>query len=100
MLRACAPPADAEYLAALGRVAAWRVEHGDLALLDADAAELLRYRAPSPVGSWKATAFLQGSAVASPLRGTEVTALFDERGTLSGSAGCNAYRATYRTDGA
>jgi heat shock protein HslJ len=44
---ACAPPADAverEYLAALGRVAAWRTETGELALVDANGAELLRYR--------------------------------------------------------
>ncbi len=31
--------------------------------------------------------------------GTEITAIFDEAGTLSGSAGCNGYSASYVTDG-
>lgn len=45
---ACRPPADAverEYVAALERVAGWRLEDGQLVLLDADDGELLRYDA-------------------------------------------------------
>jgi heat shock protein HslJ len=98
---ACAPPADAverEYVAALGRVTAWRLENGDLALVDADRAEVLRYEAATPVGSWQATGIRQADAVVSPIPGTEITASFDEAGTLSGSAGCNSYTATYTTD--
>ena len=37
-----------------------------------------------------------GSAVASPVPGTSVTLVFDDDGTLSGSAGCNAYSAPYQ----
>jgi heat shock protein HslJ len=47
---ACEPPADAvehEYLTALEQVAAWRLEDGELVLLDAGDAELLRY-GPGP----------------------------------------------------
>ena len=98
---ACPPPADAverEYVAALGRVAAWRSENGELALLDADENEVLRYVAATPVGSWQATGFLQDDAVKSTISGTEITATFDASGGLSGSAGCNTYRATYTTD--
>ena len=94
----CPPPGDAverAYVAALDRVASWRSENDDLVLLDADEEEVLRYRAATPVGSWQATAFLQGDAVQSVLLGTEITASFDEGGELSGSAGCNAYRASY-----
>ena len=43
---ACAPPAgeiETAYLAALERVAAWRVEDGELVLQDDGGAELLRY---------------------------------------------------------
>jgi heat shock protein HslJ len=69
-----------------------------LALLDADDVELLRYRAATPVGSWRATGFLQGGAFTTLLAGTEITASFDESGTLSGSAGCNAYGASYTTE--
>ncbi len=99
---ACPPPADAverKYLAALERVAGWRLVDDELALDDGDSDELLRFREPSPAGAWQATAFLQRDAVSSPLPGTEVSAVFGEDGTLTGSAGCNTYRATYTTDG-
>jgi heat shock protein HslJ len=81
---ACAPPADAverAYLEALGRVATWRSEKGELALLDADETEVLRYRAATPVGSWQATGLLQGNAFTTLLAGSEITASFDEDGT-------------------
>jgi heat shock protein HslJ len=97
---ACPPPADAverEYLDALGRVAGWRLENQDLLLLDSDGAELLRYRAATPVGDWHATVIQTGLALVSPLPGTEVTARFAADGTLTGSAGCNTYRTTYTT---
>jgi heat shock protein HslJ len=94
---ACGPPGDAverEYTAALGRVAAWRVDGSELVLLDGDGEELLRF----PAGDWTATSFLQGDAITSTIIGTEVTASFADDGTLSGSAGCNPYRTTYTTD--
>lgn len=98
---ACPPPGDEverEYLAALERAAVWRSEEMELALLDADETEVLRYRAATPLGSWQATGILQADAVASPVAGTEITATFSEDGTLSGSAGCNTYNASYTTD--
>jgi len=98
---ACPPPADAvesAYLAALGRVAEWRTDVEELLLLDVDGAELLRFRGATPVGDWEATAVLSGNAFASPLPGTRITATFAEDGTLVGSAGCNTYRTTYRTE--
>jgi len=101
-LMACPPPSDEverEYLAALERVAEWRVEGAELVLADGDGEELLRFRKASPAGEWEATSFLRRDAVASPLPGTEVTADFGDDGELTGSAGCNTYRATYTTDG-
>jgi heat shock protein HslJ len=98
---ACPPPADAverAYLDALGRVTGWGSEGDELVLLDVDGAELLRYTAATPVGDWQATAIQTGTALASPLLGTEVTAKFSADGMLTGSAGCNTYRATYTTD--
>ncbi len=95
---ACAPPADKverEYLAALDRVAGWHRAGDELVLSDADGNELLRFAPPSVRGAWVATTFLQRDAVASPLPGTRVTAEFGPDGTLAGSAGCNAYHATY-----
>ena len=98
---ACPPPADAverAYVDALERVAGWRSDGAELVLLDEDGAELLRYAAASPVGDWEATAFQTGTALASPLPGTEITATFADDGTLTGSAGCNSYTTTYTTE--
>lgn len=97
---ACEPPfaaAERRFLAALDRVAGWETAGGELVLSDADGNELLRFAEPSPEGSWTATMFRQRDAVSSPLPETEVTAVFDG-GTLTGSAGCNTYRATYTVD--
>ena len=98
---ACLPPGDAverEYVAALERVAAWDVEDDELVLHDGDHEEVLRFAVATPVGTWEATGILQGSAVSSPIAGTEITASFAESGALTGSAGCNTYTATYTTD--
>jgi heat shock protein HslJ len=97
----CPPPADEveqTSMEALQGTAGWRLEGEELVLVDADDAELLRYRPASPEGSWVATGVLQGDAFTSILIGSEITATFTD-GTLSGSAGCNTYNASYTTDG-
>ncbi len=97
----CPPPAgdvETAFVAALERVAGWRVEDDELALFDENDDELLRFEAATPAGSWHATGILRADAVTSPIAGTEITATFSEAGELSGSAGCNTYRATYTTD--
>jgi heat shock protein HslJ len=96
---ACTGAADAverAFLAALKDVAAWRIERDQLVLLGDGGAELLRFRVPTPTGTWTATAILAGDAVSSPLAGTEMTATFADDGKLTGSAGCNRYTTTYR----
>jgi heat shock protein HslJ len=98
---ACVPPSDTverAYLAALGKVARWRMDGSSLVLLDGEENELLRYDAASPVGSWEATVIQTGFALTSPLPGTKVTATFADDGTLTGSAGCNTYRTSFTTD--
>jgi heat shock protein HslJ len=90
---------EKRFLEVLPQVEGWRMDGEQLVLADSGGAELLRYRAPSPAGAWTATAFLQGDGVSSPLPGTEVTATFADDGTLTGSSGCNDYRATYTADG-
>ena len=98
---ACAPPADAierAYLEAFGRVTAWRLDDETLVLVGEDDAGLLRYDAARPVGTWQATGLLRGDAFESPVAGAELTATFGADGSLSGSSGCNTYRATYTTD--
>jgi heat shock protein HslJ len=96
-LKGCPPPADEverAYLAALARVSGWRAEGDELVLLT-DGAPGLRFRAASTVGSWTVTSLVHGDALTSPIPGTELTATFAEDGTLSGSAGCNGYTASY-----
>lgn len=98
---ACAPPADRieqSYLAALGRVAGWRLDREELVLSDADDAELLRYAPATPVGEWEVTGLLRGDASVSPLAGTTLTARFGEDGSLSGSSGCNSYTTSFTID--
>ena len=95
---ACRPPADAverAFLDALGRVASWRVEDGELVLLDADGGEQLRFAAASPVGTWSASMFRLPDSVSSLIEGTRITATFASDGALTGSAGCNDYTTTY-----
>jgi heat shock protein HslJ len=77
------------------QVAQWRMDGAELVLLDDGAVELLRYRESSALGEWEVTAFLKGSAVASPLPGTSITATFTEGGKLTGSAGCNRNTASF-----
>jgi heat shock protein HslJ len=84
------------FTAALGQVAAWRVDD-ELVLLDADDAELLRFTPASAAGDWVVTAFRQPDSVSSPLPGTKLTATFAD-GKLSGNAGCNPYTTTYRAE--
>jgi heat shock protein HslJ len=95
---ACPEPetaVEAEFLAALERVAAWRADGDELVLADSEGAELLRFHEPSLSGDWVATMFLQPDAVVSVLEGTEITATFGADGTLRGSGGCNNYTASY-----
>ena len=67
--------------------------------VDADDSEALRYRAATPFGDWEVTSFLDGDALASPLPGTSITASFAADETLTGSAGCNRYSASFTIGG-
>jgi len=101
-LLACAPPLDAverAFVAALERVAGWRVAGGELALLDATGEELLRFAPASLAGKWVVTAFRRDGEVTSVLADTEITLALADDGTLVGSGGCNVYRATYAVAG-
>jgi heat shock protein HslJ len=99
----CPPPAsdvETAFLTSLESVASWRVEDDELALVDADDEELLRFGVATPVGSWLATGFLNGDAFTSLLAGTEITATFSEEDEVGGSSGCNTYTATSEADAA
>ena len=105
-LMACPDPAgtaEAAYLAALATVASYVVDGNSLTLSDASGNAVLVYSyagLPTVEGAWLVTGFNNGSAVTSPVLGSELTADFAPDGTVSGSAGCNHFSAAYATDGA
>jgi heat shock protein HslJ len=91
------------YLAALGGAASYLVEGDRLEIADSAGLTVLVFavREPAPLTgtTWQMTSYNNGrEAVVSPLRGTEITALFGEDGSLTGSAGCNSYATTYELD--
>ena len=86
------------FLAKLDKVRKWHATAKELVLSDGSGSELLRFEPGSLVGDWQVTSFHQGNAIKSTINGTHLTAKFDDAGSLSGSAGCNEYHATYTTD--
>lgn len=95
---------EAEYLAALGRAASYKVSDNQLQVSGEDGAVLLTYAAleakPLAGTNWGLMTYNNGKgAVTSALAGTDITAVFGDGGNLSGSAGCNSYNANYEVDG-
>ena len=92
---------EAAYLTALASVDTWSIDDEVLTLSSGDA-ELLRYEAISQDlagSSWDLIAYNNGTGgFQSTVIDVPVTALFDEDGTLSGSAGCNSYTGSWETD--
>lgn len=105
--KACAPPLDGQetaVLAALPKTASFTDTNGTLTLIDASGATLLTYGHQEGGGlvgpAWEVTGINNGKqAVASPVPGSTVTATFAADGTVSGSAGCNAYTASCTLSG-
>ncbi len=104
----CAPEAimlqETAYLATLNSVAAYEITDGQLLLKNAAGEAVLLFtvdEAPALTGvTWNLTSYNNGKeAMVSVILGSEITARFDEEGTLSGSAGCNSYSAGYETEG-
>jgi heat shock protein HslJ len=103
---ACAEPLmqqAAAFMRVLSEASGYQRDTRRLALLDADGKELAVFDAQSrELGgtSWIVTGYNNGKqAVVSVAKGSELTAVFNSDGTLSGSAGCNTYTATYETSG-
>jgi heat shock protein HslJ len=90
---------EAVVMERLGQVAGFSVTAEELLLTDASGETLLRYvPAPTTVaGNWLATGYLKadGSAFVSVILDTEVTAAFQQDGTVAGSSGCNTYTGPY-----
>jgi len=92
------------YLTALGRAASYKIEDDRLEISDAGGQTVLVFGLAEPVPltgtTWQALHYFDGQdALVSALLGTEIVAVFDEGGKVSGSAGCNQYTASYEADG-
>ncbi len=95
---------ESAYFAALESAATYTVGDNQLVFNNADGQTVLTYMATEPLSlagqTWIMTFYNNGKGGAvSALAGVNVTADFDEKGNLSGSAGCNNYSSTYETDG-
>jgi len=92
------------YLAALGNVTSYAVTDEQLTLANDAGEPILTFAPREPMTltgtDWKAIGYNNGKqAVVSLITDTEITAVFDKGGKLTGNAGCNNYTATYEVDG-
>jgi heat shock protein HslJ len=92
------------YLEALGGSTSFSIEQEQLLMENDSGQAVLVYQVAEPkslTGSlWQVLSFNNGQeAVVSVINGTEISAIFDEEGRLSGSAGCNNYSAPYEVEG-
>jgi heat shock protein HslJ len=93
---------ETAFLANLGNVASYDIVNNQLQLIDAEGNTILVFNVEESIPlvgtDWTVTGYNNGQeAVVSILADTEMTALFDENGLVSGSAGCNNYRASFET---
>jgi heat shock protein HslJ len=95
---------EGAYLSALEAASTYAVEGKQLSLFDSQGQVLLGFTVREPtslVGTeWQVIGYNNGSqAVVSVIIGTEMTATFGEDGSMTGTAGCNNYIASYELEG-
>jgi heat shock protein HslJ len=94
---------EPKYLAALARVGRWRITGRTLTLSTRTGRRLLVYRASIGAaalrGTWDVTGFYTGSAVSSPVAGSELTLTFATGGKASGNGGCNTFEGPFDVSG-
>jgi heat shock protein HslJ len=106
-LRACPEPIMTQeqvFLAALRTVTGYTITGTQLVMTNAAGSAALTFVAAPPLPlattTWLLTAYNNGKgAVTSVLGNTQITAVFGTDGAVTGSAGCNDYRADYTTTG-
>ena len=95
---------ERDFLTAMDQAASYLIAEDKLQIEDLSGAPILTFSAQMPaplVGTlWQLTSYDNGTGgVSSLLRDTEITAIFDDEGTMSGSAGCNNYSTAYEVSG-
>lgn len=91
---------ESDYLMNLQNATRYNISGNLLRMTDANGTVLLTYSVLKPqtiVGTnWRMLSYNNGLGLISALAGSEVTASFSEDGSLTGTAGCNNYRASYQ----
>ena len=92
------------YLAALQQASSYTATEDSLTIFDADGSELLSYMKEEALlltgVTWSVTGYNNGKGgVVSTITGSELTAVFSEDGTMSGSGGVNTYSGDYKAEG-
>jgi heat shock protein HslJ len=97
---------ESTYLTLLGRATSVTAGNDTLTFADAKGSPILSFAriippVPEPLSgtNWTLDSFYTADAVSSVIAGTTLTAVFDENGRVTGSAGCNHYFASYTTTG-
>ena len=106
-MMACPEPLmnqEQQFQTALQAAATYAIEGSTLHIANKAGVVVLIMEAEIPLPligtSWVVRSYNNGKqAVVSILAETEMTAQFDQDGSLAGSSGCNRYRATYTLDG-
>jgi heat shock protein HslJ len=90
------------FLAALTATVSFRIDGGQLRLLDGAGADLAVLSAPGATqgsieGAWQLAEIVQGDMVA--LIGSDATVVFGADGSLTGTTGCNTLMSDYAVEG-
>ena len=94
---------ESDFLSDLGSAASYSISGNRLMIMNSSGTVILVFSVAQPVplvGTlWKMTTYNNGmGALVSALSDINTTALFGSNGSLTGSAGCNRYQATYQTN--
>ncbi|WP_020560613.1 META domain-containing protein [Thiofilum flexile] len=101
---ACLPKAEnlsQDFQQVLQRTTHYQMTAKELTLLDKKGRMLARFSKPLtelPNTQWKVASYNSGNALVTSVNSARMTAAFDKQGQLSGFAGCNHYRASYKID--
>lgn len=97
---------ESAYLSLLQKAASVTAGNDSLTVADAKGTTILTFAriippAPEPLigTNWTLDSVYSGDAVSSVIAGTTITAVFGEDGSITGSAGCNRYFASYNMTG-
>jgi heat shock protein HslJ len=93
---------ESEYLLNLQNATKYSISGNLLRMMNANGSVILTYSVAQPLPligtNWSMLNYNNGRALFGALAGTEVTALFSADGNLTGTAGCNNYKASYQVD--